>query len=99
MVEKGEFFRQAMTREFAEEALSKEFEFVTQVVNHKLYSIVTGTDELNDGFNAFFLNGVEVKKLKQFKKKYKNLLLFLNNRYIEGMLMIQEIQITLGWVN
>ena len=60
MVEKGEFIQKTLKREFAEEALSKEFEFITKVVNHKLYTLVTGEEELNDVFNDFFLNGVEV---------------------------------------
>ena len=63
MVEKGEYLEKTLKREFAEEALSKEFEFITQVVNHKLYSIVTGTDELTNAFNKFFLNGKEVSAL------------------------------------
>jgi hypothetical protein len=60
MVERDEFIQKTLMREFAEEALSKEFNFIAKVVNHKVYSIVSENNKFDTKFNKFFLNGVEV---------------------------------------
>ncbi len=60
MIERSEFIKEALMRELAEEALSEEFQFITKVINYKLYTIVTGNEKFHKDFNDFFMNGVEV---------------------------------------
>jgi hypothetical protein len=60
MIDPSEFANTTFAREFAEEALSKEFTYIKKNVNHKMYSIVAERNSFDKKYNDFFLNGQEV---------------------------------------
>jgi hypothetical protein len=60
MIEPREYANTTFAREFAEEALSKEFEYIKNTVNVKVYSIVAEKSMFDKKYNDFFLNGTEV---------------------------------------
>ena len=60
MIEPNEFSNTTFAREFAEEALSKEFTNITKTVNHKVYSVIAERSNFDKKYIEFFLSGTEV---------------------------------------
>ena len=78
MIEPSEFANTTFAREFAEEALSKEFTYIKKTVNHKMYSIVAERNNFEKKYNNFFLNGQEVKFNRYRRISYLFIYIFNN---------------------